>query len=165
MLVASQVLLSVVLPTVMFPLIYLCSKEEVMTVYGPKGDTPVHASRRISEINGSLPDIGGRAMTVKMPQAKRTEDREKVSFTTHRFITWFGCFMGKKDRSGIPSVSHFSLFLGSGNDSNQNPMIVVVPDPQANGGGSDCLVRGIRLWGRVMTTILSSCKRVSAERT
>jgi metal iron transporter len=37
MLVASQVLLSIVLPTVIFPLVYLCSKEEIMTVHGPEG--------------------------------------------------------------------------------------------------------------------------------
>lgn len=36
MLVASQVVLSVVLPTVIFPLVYLCSKREVMTVNGPE---------------------------------------------------------------------------------------------------------------------------------
>ncbi|WRT65463.1 uncharacterized protein IL334_002406 [Kwoniella shivajii] len=38
MLVASQVLLSIVLPTVIFPLVYLCSKEEIMTVQGPEID-------------------------------------------------------------------------------------------------------------------------------
>ncbi|OCF34616.1 metal iron transporter [Kwoniella heveanensis BCC8398] len=36
MLVASQVLLSIVLPTVIFPLVYLCSKHEIMTVQGPE---------------------------------------------------------------------------------------------------------------------------------
>ncbi|RXK41443.1 metal iron transporter [Tremella mesenterica] len=35
MLVASQVVLSIVLPTVIFPLVFLCSKEDVMTVLGP----------------------------------------------------------------------------------------------------------------------------------
>jgi metal iron transporter len=34
MLVASQVLLSIILPTVIFPLVLLCSKDEVMTVEG-----------------------------------------------------------------------------------------------------------------------------------
>nr|XP_018264409.1 metal iron transporter [Kwoniella dejecticola CBS 10117]OBR86567.1 metal iron transporter [Kwoniella dejecticola CBS 10117] len=38
MLVASQVLLSIVLPTVIFPLVYLCSREEIMTVQGPEID-------------------------------------------------------------------------------------------------------------------------------
>ncbi|WWC87494.1 uncharacterized protein L201_002384 [Kwoniella dendrophila CBS 6074] len=38
MLVASQVLLSIVLPTVIFPLVYLCSKDEIMTVQGPELD-------------------------------------------------------------------------------------------------------------------------------
>ncbi|WVF66834.1 hypothetical protein IAT40_001576 [Kwoniella sp. CBS 6097] len=36
MLVASQVLLSIVLPTVIFPLVYLCSNHEIMTVQGPE---------------------------------------------------------------------------------------------------------------------------------
>ena len=36
MLVASQVLLSIVLPTVIFPLVYLCSKEGIMSVQGPE---------------------------------------------------------------------------------------------------------------------------------
>ena len=36
MLVASQVVLSVVLPTVIFPLVYLCSRSDIMTVEGPE---------------------------------------------------------------------------------------------------------------------------------
>jgi metal iron transporter len=36
MLVASQVVLSVVLPTVIFPLVYLCSRKDIMTVLGPE---------------------------------------------------------------------------------------------------------------------------------
>ncbi|KAK8861356.1 hypothetical protein IAR55_002175 [Kwoniella newhampshirensis] len=39
MLVASQVLLSIVLPTVIFPLVYLCSQEDIMTVQGPEIET------------------------------------------------------------------------------------------------------------------------------
>jgi len=35
MLVASQVLLSIILPTVIFPLVLLCSKDDVMSVEGP----------------------------------------------------------------------------------------------------------------------------------
>ncbi|WVN90434.1 uncharacterized protein L203_105670 [Cryptococcus depauperatus CBS 7841] len=38
MLVASQVLLSVVLPTVIFPLVFLCSQKEIMVVQGPAED-------------------------------------------------------------------------------------------------------------------------------
>lgn len=36
MLVASQVLLSIVLPTVIFPLVYLCSRADIMVVEGPE---------------------------------------------------------------------------------------------------------------------------------
>ncbi|KAK4688793.1 hypothetical protein P7C73_g1320, partial [Tremellales sp. Uapishka_1] len=36
MLVASQVLLSVVLPSVIFPLVYLCSRDDIMSVEGPE---------------------------------------------------------------------------------------------------------------------------------
>ena len=35
MLVASQVVLSIILPTVIFPLVLLCSKDDLMTVEGP----------------------------------------------------------------------------------------------------------------------------------
>ena len=35
MLVASQVLLSIVLPTVIFPLVYICSRDELMSVKSP----------------------------------------------------------------------------------------------------------------------------------
>lgn len=44
MLVASQVLLSIVLPTVIFPLVYLCAQEDIMTVEGPEIDDQ-HASQ------------------------------------------------------------------------------------------------------------------------
>ena len=40
MLVASQVLLSIVLPTVIFPLVYLCSRIDIMSVDGPEVGTP-----------------------------------------------------------------------------------------------------------------------------
>lgn len=40
MLVASQVVLSVVLPTVIFPLVYLCSRKDIMTVLGPEVESP-----------------------------------------------------------------------------------------------------------------------------
>jgi metal iron transporter len=43
MLVASQVLLSIVLPTVIFPLVYLCSRKDIMTVDGPLEDCVVVA--------------------------------------------------------------------------------------------------------------------------
>ncbi|KAL7419824.1 Manganese transporter smf1 [Cryptotrichosporon argae] len=46
MLVASQVLLSVVLPTVIAPLVYLASRDEVMTVLGPEVETRHEAGAR-----------------------------------------------------------------------------------------------------------------------
>ncbi|WVQ62957.1 uncharacterized protein L199_001106 [Kwoniella botswanensis] len=53
MLVASQVLLSIVLPTVIFPLVYLCSREEIMTVQGPESDddTDVNQGIRLENLN------------------------------------------------------------------------------------------------------------------
>lgn len=42
MLVASQVLLSIVLPTVIFPLVYLCSRADIMVVEGPEVETEEH---------------------------------------------------------------------------------------------------------------------------
>lgn len=57
MLVASQVLLSVVLPTVIFPLVYLCSREDIMTVQGPQveGSEPLDQAGNSSEIVGLNP--------------------------------------------------------------------------------------------------------------
>ncbi|WWD08657.1 hypothetical protein V865_006770 [Kwoniella europaea PYCC6329] len=53
MLVASQVLLSIVLPTVIFPLVYLCSREEIMTVQGPEldDDTDINQGIRLENLN------------------------------------------------------------------------------------------------------------------
>ena len=56
MLVASQVLLSIVLPTVIFPLVYLCSKEDVMTVLGPEIESEPHLA---------MPDSPTRAPSVR----------------------------------------------------------------------------------------------------
>ncbi|OCF58279.1 metal iron transporter [Kwoniella mangroviensis CBS 10435] len=53
MLVASQVLLSIVLPTVIFPLVYLCSREEIMTVQGPELDDAIDPNQgiRLNDLN------------------------------------------------------------------------------------------------------------------
>jgi metal iron transporter len=53
MLVASQVVLSVVLPTVIFPLVYLCSKKDVMTVKGPDPG-PVEGEVTLAEREGAV---------------------------------------------------------------------------------------------------------------
>lgn len=52
MLVASQVLLSIVLPTVIFPLVYLCSREEIMTVDGPEVEGEVTVAEGGAGENG-----------------------------------------------------------------------------------------------------------------
>ena len=74
MLVASQVLLSIVLPTVIFPLVYICSRSELMTVESPVGTAPAIASL-------SAP---GRAQAGGEPAA-RTRD-----FRSPRWLTWLG---------------------------------------------------------------------------
>lgn len=50
MLVASQVLLSIILPTVIFPLVLLCSKDDVMSVEGP--DLSSAPATQATEQNG-----------------------------------------------------------------------------------------------------------------
>lgn len=76
MLVASQVVLSVVLPTVIFPLVYLCSRRDIMTVTGPEEDSQaVSATAR----EDTQP-------TISAPTPAR---REKI-YTSPKWITVLG---------------------------------------------------------------------------
>lgn len=52
MLVASQVILSIVLPTVTIPLVYLCSKRDVMVVHGPEVNS---AQMELSDVRPTTP--------------------------------------------------------------------------------------------------------------
>lgn len=54
MLVASQVVLSVVLPTVIFPLVYLCSRRDVMAVQASQAEEPPSQTRS-DVLRSSLP--------------------------------------------------------------------------------------------------------------
>jgi metal iron transporter len=72
MLVASQVVLSVVLPTVIFPLVYLCSKKEVMTVKGPEPAAP----------NGG--------MTPREGEGGEGETRREKEYTSPKWVTVLG---------------------------------------------------------------------------
>jgi metal iron transporter len=86
MLVASQVLLSIVLPTVIFPLVYLCSREDLMTVTGPELAAPsvTTAAPTSSSASRSSPAVPASEPTTEPPQ------RLTKSFRTPRWITWLG---------------------------------------------------------------------------
>lgn len=70
MLVASQVVLSVVLPTVIFPLVYLCSRKDIMTVTGPEVESQAitAAAREVSPPTISTPSSERRQKTYTSPK-------------------------------------------------------------------------------------------------
>lgn len=72
MLVASQVILCIVLPTVMVPLVYLCSRRDLMLVKGPEVSTP--------ELSDELPQSRPPSPT---PQLVKY-------YTSPKWITWLG---------------------------------------------------------------------------
>ncbi len=109
MLVASQVLLSIVLPTAIFPLVYLCSRDEIMTVLGPEvevnlnestnttGSSTVILSRSQSQrqqLSGSVEDSvshrvlggGGYGPVSTSPASSR----RKKSYRSPKWVTWLG---------------------------------------------------------------------------
>lgn len=75
MLVASQVVLSVVLPTVIFPLVYLCSRKDIMTVLGPEIESE------------SGPE--SRPPVVDQERRETVERREK-SYISPKWVTVLG---------------------------------------------------------------------------
>ncbi|EIW69115.1 hypothetical protein TREMEDRAFT_31058 [Tremella mesenterica DSM 1558] len=78
MLVASQVVLSIVLPTVIFPLVFLCSKEDVMTVLGP--------------INSDHPDqIYSKSPSFSSPSTN--PKRKTKSYKSPIWVTILGYFL------------------------------------------------------------------------
>lgn len=83
MLVSSQVLLSIVLPTVIFPLVYLCSREEVMTVDGPEVET---------SSNSALPALQSRRST-EAPDGNeeaQLSPRRKKIYISPKWVTILG---------------------------------------------------------------------------
>ncbi|WOO78921.1 Manganese transporter pdt1 [Vanrija pseudolonga] len=93
MLVASQVILSIVLPTVTVPLVYLCSQESVMGVDGPVEERPLAQVDRT--VSPESPDA------VPTPAPSNTDDdsappRRRRSFTSPKWLTGIGyllCFV------------------------------------------------------------------------
>lgn len=69
MLVASQVVLSVVLPTVIFPLVYLCSRKDIMTVLGPEVES--------SEV-------------VETERTAGSEERREKNYNSPKWVTILG---------------------------------------------------------------------------
>ena len=89
MLVASQVLLSIVLPTVIFPLVYLCSKEDNMTVEGPEVDAHpnVIASTPVCTAQDTIPLP---APASGETPAASTRQRQTKSHRSPKLITVLG---------------------------------------------------------------------------
>jgi metal iron transporter len=79
MLVASQVVLSVVLPTVIFPLVYLCSRKDIMNVLGPEivSDTTPSPARQEVEGEGS-------------EERRETVERREKSYISPKWVTVLG---------------------------------------------------------------------------
>lgn len=94
MLVASQVLLSIVLPTVIFPLVYLCSREDLMTVHGPEvvGDATVAATATATagtpEPTPASPTAEVETTVEETPRPAPV--RPTKIFTSPKWQTWMG---------------------------------------------------------------------------
>lgn len=93
MLVASQVILSIVLPTVTVPLVYLCSQESVMGVDGPVEERPLAQVDRSASASPAEPATDA-APTVS--DADAAPPRRRRSFTSPKWLTGIGyllCFV------------------------------------------------------------------------
>lgn len=75
MLVASQVVLSIVLPTVTVPLVYLCSRKDVMFVDGPVKETTASEAEELEE--PVLPGPGREGLPVEAPRPKADEQESE----------------------------------------------------------------------------------------
>lgn len=92
MLVASQVLLSIVLPTVIFPLVYLCSREDLMTVHGPEIAPASAQPSPPTPAPAVSPSVEVPALTTPVESAAAVggTERPTKSFKTPRWQTWTG---------------------------------------------------------------------------
>jgi metal iron transporter len=79
MLVASQVVLSVVLPTVIFPLVYLCSRKDIMTVLGPEVGSDPTSSDVVGERGGEGSE-----------ERRETVERREKSYISPKWVTILG---------------------------------------------------------------------------
>jgi metal iron transporter len=85
MLVASQVVLSVVLPTVIFPLVYLCSRKDIMTVLGPE----VEIESETTPVGEGGPE--GRSGGVNGSEERRENvERREKSYKSPKWVTVLG---------------------------------------------------------------------------
>lgn len=93
MLVASQVVLSVVLPTVIFPLVYLCSRKDIMTVLGPEVESGTNSSDGAGErrVDGNATGNGCEEVRGNGNEERReiVERREK-SYISPKWVTVLG---------------------------------------------------------------------------
>ncbi|KAL1410197.1 Manganese transporter smf1 [Vanrija albida] len=90
MLVASQVILSIVLPTVTVPLVYLCSQDSVMSVEGPVEERPL---AQVDRASVDTPDVDVAAPVAPSPSPP---PRARRSFASPKWLTGIGyllCFV------------------------------------------------------------------------
>lgn len=93
MLVASQVVLSIVLPTVTIPLVYLCSQKDIMCVDGPVDEvTTVVADDHSTagETQGASEPVEGRNTPTPAPSLQVTSTRRRRYFTSPLWVTILG---------------------------------------------------------------------------
>lgn len=82
MLVASQVVLSIILPTVIFPLVFLCSKDDVMTVEAPIVDRPNAESAAMATRPAGVEGAEGEHVETAATRSK--------SYKSPKWITFLG---------------------------------------------------------------------------
>ncbi|KAF8447986.1 natural resistance-associated macrophage protein-domain-containing protein [Boletus edulis BED1] len=88
LLVASQVVISIVLPFFMFPLVYLTSSSQVMSVKSVK------SRRSVSPVQTSVPDTLSPGAPASKENAADSEDEvEIVDFSNGRVVTVLGYLM------------------------------------------------------------------------
>jgi metal iron transporter len=95
MLVASQVVLSIILPTVIFPLVLLCSKEDLMTVEGLEVSNPIRqptppVSRSISAHDEIIPAPAQTDAHGDTPEHVEQPTRQTKSYKSPLWITILG---------------------------------------------------------------------------
>lgn len=84
MLVASQVVLSVVLPTVIFPLVYLCSRKDIMTVLGPEIESEQTPSPTVVDnVNEERRGEGSE-------ERRESVERKEKSYVSPKWVTVLG---------------------------------------------------------------------------
>lgn len=92
MLVASQVLLSIILPTVIFPLVLICSKEDVMTVEGIE-EVSTGTSNNVQSPPTASEEITPVSVDTSSGPAPAILNKKTKSYKSPLWITVIGYFL------------------------------------------------------------------------